>query len=494
MLFASCGFILTFLPAVLAGFALTTRASPIAAKLWLLGASLVFYGWWNPAFVPALLASTAGNATVSRILHRTTLAPAWRRTVLVAALIANLGALCWFRYLSDWLAGLDAWFGTGVTLAAPLVPLGISFFTFTQIGYLLDCYAGAEEPRPVLDYALFVMFFPSLIAGPILTGRAMLPQIATLGTRAPRGDDLMAGSAIFVIGLLKKAVLADPLAETVAHGFAHPGTLTLLPAWTTAASYSLQLYFDFSGYSDMAVGTARLFGLALPWNFASPYQAGSVVAYWQRWHVSLTRFFMASVHAPLTMAILRWRRARGRLTDRAAQRRLGGFLAMLAAPVVMTMALAGVWHGAGLTFLVFGLLHGLYLVVNHAWRVYRPAAPAPRGLRLVGCVALTYLCVLVSSVFFRAATVADAVMLLAGMAGLHGLGSRPEGHDLAALGILIPLYAIVWILPNTQRLVTAGEAGWAWRPHPGWAVVMGGAATVGLLSIGGGAEFLYFQF
>jgi D-alanyl-lipoteichoic acid acyltransferase DltB (MBOAT superfamily) len=495
MSFASCSFILAFLPLALAGFALAVRLSPVAAKLWLIAASLMFYGWWNPAFVPVLLASAAGNAGVSRLLHRPGLAARQRRAVLIAALIANLGALCWFRYLAEWLAGLDAWFGTGVTMAAPLVPLGISFFTFTQIGYLLDCHASTEAPRPLLDYALFVLFFPSLIAGPILTGRVMLPQIETLGRGLPRGQDLAAGSAIFVIGLLKKVVLADPLADTVAQGFAHPETLTLLPAWQVAASYSLQLYFDFSGYSDMAVGTARLFGLSLPWNFASPYRAGSIIAYWQRWHISLTRFFMAALHAPLTMAAIRRRRARGLPTDRAAQRGGRGFLTMLAGPIVVTMVLAGVWHGAGLTFLVFGLLHATYLVINHAWRLYRPAPPAPRGLRLVAGIGLTYLCVLIAAVFFRAPTVPAAWQVLTGMAGGHGVGPVPDAQAVPALGVLVLLYVVVWAMPNTQQIVAEGErAAWSWRPCLGWAMATGCAATIGLLSLGGGAEFLYFQF
>ncbi len=487
MLFASCGFILVFLPASLAGFALACRWSALAAKLWLIAASLLFYGWWNPVFMPCLLASAAFNATLVALLRRAD----HRGLVLGVGIAGNLGALIWCRYLAAWLAGLDAWFGTGLTMAWPLVPLGISFFTFTQIGYLLDCHAGTEPRRPLADYLLFVTFFPSLVAGPILTGRAMMPQIQAVG-RQVRAEDLMAGSAIFLIGLLKKTVLADPLAIQVAQGFAAAETLTLLSAWQTAAAYSLQLYFDFSGYSDMAVGAGRMFGLVLPWNFASPYQARNVIAYWQRWHISLTRFFMVTLHAPLTMAAMRWRRARGLPTDRAAQRSAGGFLSMLAMPLVMTMVLAGVWHGAGTTFLVFGLLHAGYLVANHAWRVYRPEPPSAAWYRHAGAVALTYLSVLVASVFFRAPDLGAAVDVLAGMAGARGVGPAPDARGWADLGTLGALYAIVWFMPNTQRIVS--PAAWSWRPSLGWAMAAGCAATVGLLSIGGSAEFLYFRF
>lgn len=425
-------------------------------------------------------------------LHRAA-TPGPRRLILVGAIASNLGLLVWFRYLTAWLGGLDAILGTGLAFPEPLALLGVSFFTFTQIGYLLDCHAGIEPRRSLADHLLFVTFFPSLIAGPILTAREMMPQIAALDQRGPTFDDMARGAGIFLVGLLKKTLLADPLAPMVAEGHADPAALSLFGAWQVGLGYLLQLYFDFSGYSDMAVGLARMAGLRYPWNFASPYQARSVIDYWQRWHISLTRFFMATLHAPLAMAILRWRRSRGLGVDRAAQRRPAGFLAMHAAPLVVTMALAGVWHGASLTFLVFGLLHALFLSVNHLWRLLRPGPPRG-GWRAAGSVGLTCLCVLVGSVFFRASSVGAAVDLLAGMAGAHGIGPLVlSPRVLAEVTTLSVLLGIVWCAPNTRRIMEDDRV-WSWRPTLPWAVASGIATTLGLLSAGGTAEFLYARF
>lgn len=488
MSFQSHAFLLIFLPLVLAGSAGLRRVAPGLLKPFLIAASLGFYASWQPACLPIFLASVAGARLAAEALHRTD-ATAPRRAILSLAIAANLGLLIWFRYLTDWLAPL------GITLPVVplLIPLGISFFTFTQIGYLLDCHAGIETRRSLTDQILLVAFFPSLIAGPVLTAREMMPQITELERRPPRFEDLAQGSGIFLIGLLKKTLFADPLAPLVAEGHAAPEALGLFGAWQVALSYFLQLYFDFSGYSDMAVGLGRMFGLRLPWNFASPYQARGVIEYWQRWHISLTRFFMASLHAPLAMAILRRRRARGLGVDRAAQRRPAGFLAMHAAPLTVTMALAGIWHGANLTFLVFGLLHAVFLAVNHAWRLYRPI-PSPARWRRVGSVGLTCLCVLVGSVVFRADSVGAALALLAGMAGARGIEPLAlSPRTLAEGATLVVLFAIVWGAPNTRAIMEDGRR-WSWRPSLPWAIASGLATTIGLLSAGGGAEFLYARF
>ncbi|MGE4045885.1 MAG: MBOAT family protein [Acetobacteraceae bacterium] len=498
MLFSSYGFVGVFLPLTLAGFALAGRMGADAARVWLVAASLVFYGWWNVVFLPLLLASVVGNFAIARLIARLPDASAARRRVLVCGIAANLAALAWCRYLPDWLAGLNGWIDTGLRLDDPLVPLGISFFTFTQIGNLLDCAAGIEERRRFLDYLLFVSFFPALIAGPIQTSRETMAQIAERPRWSLSAEDLAVGAGLFLIGLLKKTLLADPLAGTVAAGFADPHGLGLLAAWQVALSWSMQLYFDFSGYSDMAIGLARMVGLRYPLNFNSPYKARSVIEYWQRWHMSLTRFFMASLHAPMTMAMMRRRRARGLRTDRVAQRRPAGFAAMLLLPLCATMALAGVWHGAGLTFLVFGLLHGVFLAVNHAWRLWRPRVGSSALVARMGQVALTYVCVLAGAVIFRAPTLEAAGSVLAGMAGLHG-GSLPaptfKGLEDAA--VLAGLGMLVWAAPNSQQIMGMAQqsaARWQWRPSLPWAMAFGCAGTLGLLSMGGTAEFLYFRF
>lgn len=505
MSFQSYLFLLVFLPLVLAAIAIGRRIAPVLVKPFLIAASLVFLASWQPAGVPIFLASVAANRLAVECLHRAR-DPAIRRAVLTIAIAANLGLLIWFRYLSAWLADLDTVFTTGLTLPDFAVPLGISFFTFTQIGLLLDTHAGIEPRRPLADQVLFVACFPALIAGPVLTAREVMPQLATLGHVRPGFDDWARGGGIFLIGLLKKTLLADPLAPMVAAGHADPAALTLFDAWHVALGYYLQLYFDFSGYSDMAVGLARMLGLHYPWNFNSPYQARSVIAYWQRWHISLTRFFMTTLHAPMAMAILRWRRARGWGVDRAAQRRPVGFLMMHAAPLLLTMALAGIWHGPSLTFLVFGLMHAAFLAVNHGWRLYRagasPSSPGGSSLvdrvgargRAAASIGLTCLCVLVGSVVFRADTVGSALDLLAGMAGLHGVDPIVlTPRAMAGMSTLGLLLAVVWFAPNTRAIMEDGAV-WSWRPTIPWAVACGIVGTVGLLSAGGNAEFLYARF
>ena len=467
MTFSSLPFLLGFLPLVLCGYIVISRLGELWAKSWLILASLLFYIAAAPVFLPLLLFSVAGNILLLRAMHGSLKAPWWA----ALGVSVNLGVLCWFKCTAS-------------------VPLGLSFFTFTQIGCLLHHTAGDTTPPRTRDYALFAAFFPTLIAGPILNPGEMLPQFArTQGWRLT-ADNLAVGSGFFLLGLLKKTVLADPLSGLVSAGFAEPAELTLLAAWQAACGYSLQLYFDFSGYTDMAIGLGWMFGLRLPDNFDRPYRASSVIAYWQRWHMSLTRFLMANIHTPLTLAVLRWRRRHGLGIDQAAQRRPGGFLIMIALPVAVTMALVSLWHGTSVTFLVFGGLHIAYLLVNHAWRLYRgPSLPA------VANVALTYLCVLMASVFFRAASVPDAVAVLAGMMGLHGPGTVSGLHEVVDCLWLAGLYAIVWAAPSTRQLMQPeGPLRFAWRGSPQWAVVMGCGATLGLLAAGGSGEFLYFRF
>ena len=471
MSFSGFPFLLGFLPLTLCGFAVVSRLGQVWAKLWLIGASLLFYAAGACVFLPLLIASVALNFMMLHAIHGSARA-GWLAGLGVAL---NLAVLGWFKYL-----GGDV-----------MPPLGLSFFTFTQIGCLLQHAGGDERPPKALDYALFAAFFPILLAGPILNPREMLPQFARTEGWRLTGDNLSVGSGFFLIGLLKKTLLADPLAPIVAAGFADPAHLTVFPAWQAALSYSLQLYFDFSGYTDMAIGLGWMVGLRLPDNFDRPYCAPSMIEYWQRWHMSLTRFLMSSVHAPLTVAILRRRRLHRRPIDAVAQCSITGFLGMIGLPVAVTMLLVSLWHGATLPFLLFGLLHITFLLVNHAWRLaQRPALPQPLS------IALTYLCVLVGSVVFCAATGADAQSMLAGMAGLHGLGVlQPDAWALADVVWLGSLYAVVWFAPTTRQWLQ-GEARsrFAWAPTPGWAAVMGCGATLGLLAAGGTGEFLYFRF
>ena len=507
MLFNSYVFIFAFLPVSLAGFFALARLGRGIASIWLIAASLVFYGWWNPAFLPLLGVSILGNFGISRILLAMAGRARLQGWVLSGAIALNLAALVYYKYLAAFLGFLLLHGVTDLALADPALPLGISFFTFTQIGYLLDCRgssASVQRGSGWLDYALFVTFFPHLIAGPILHHREIMPQFSVPGNFRPVAENLAVGLGFFTLGLLKKCLLADPTGTVVAPGFAQADTLPLFAAWQVALSYSLQLYFDFSGYSDMAVGLAWMFNLRFPVNFNSPYKARSVIDYWQRWHMTLTRYLTQYLFNPITMALLRARAARGLPIGRAAQGSAAGFSVMLVLPLCVTMGLAGIWHGAGWNFLVFGLLHAFYLSANHAWRIFGPAYRWRSGRwGIVLSVGLTYLAVLVGAVFFRAPSLTAAFDLLAGMTGMHGVGlaipTEPKLQARLALDViwLGLLYAIVWGAPNTQEIM--GEArnrmsALLWRPSLPWAVGFGIAAAFGLLSVGGTGEFLYFQF
>ena len=476
MSFTSLSFLFVFLPGVLAGFAVVSRWGPAPAMGCLILGSLAFYAASNPCWLPVLLASLLANALLGRWIRGTEAKPRTQTAILAGGIALNL-------------------IGMAVGRSLGAVPPGISFIAFTQIGFLLDQRGEGTDPFRPLSYPLLVVFFPHLIAGPILRVRDVSGQFRDPATWRLSGENLAAGSFLFLIGLLKKTLLADPLTTIVAPGFADPASLGLLEAWGTALAWSFHLYFDFSGYSDMAIGLARLFGVRFPVNFASPYKAQSVIDYWQRWHMTLTRFLMSTVYNPLALAVMRWRRARGWPTDRAAQRSLGGFCSMMLAPLVVTMGLAGVWHGAGLTFLVFGLLHAGFLGINHAWRVFRPGVRSGAWQAVIARVTLTYLCVLVGAVIFRAPSMEIAGTLLRGMAGF-GAGHSDAGDAYRTVHALwlAGLGAIVWGMPNTQQIMDGGTAWPRWRPNTSWAVAAGCAASLALLSLGGTGAFVYFQF
>ncbi len=506
MLFSSIVFIFGFLPIALIGFYVCAGAGRVAAGLWLIVASLVFYGWWNPSAVILLLVSVCTNYGVARLILRTEPWPALQSWITAAGVAFNLGALFYYKYLFSIVAFAGRFVPAVHGIDPIILPLGISFFSFTQIGYLIDCKAGITRDRSFLNYTLFVTFFPHLIAGPILHNRDIMPQFEEPRTYRLSLENLSVGLSIFVIGLVKKGLCADPLSDVVMSGYAHTGGIGTLAAWHLAFCYSLQLYFDFSGYSDMAIGLARMMNVRFPQNFNSPYKAQNVIEYWQRWHITLTKFLTSYLYTPIALATMRWRIAHRMGVNRAAQQTVGGFAAMIAVPLLVTMALAGIWHGSGLTFLIFGLLHGAYLCVNHAQRVFYPDRRGSRRLHaaILRCVT-TYLSVLVASVFFRAPSVSAAVDVLAGMAGLHGLQTLPPTFGKLHAGFLAALAAVVWLCPNTQQIMRRHdpvleevEAPYplrlTWGCDLGSALAVGVAAAIGILSLGGTTEFLYFQF
>ena len=510
MLFNSYVFIGIFLPSTLTGFFWSSRLGRRFAGGWLILASLTFYSWWNPAFLPLLLFSIGFNYTFSELISSSEIKPRLQKTLLLLAVGLNLGALFYFKYFYELIQFLATRAGLTLSVDPVVLPLGISFFTFTQIGYLIDVKQHAAKDRGFQNYLLFVTFFPHLIAGPILHNREMMPQFEEKSTYVFSWVNLSVGMTIFIIGLFKKTILADPLSGVVAAGFNNPDALSLVGSWRTVLTYSLQLYFDFSGYSDMAIGLARMFNVRFPLNFDSPLKSQNVIEYWQRWHMTLTRYLNLYLYNPIALGIVRWRAERGLGTKRSDHKKLGGFLSMIALPTFVTMTLIGLWHGAGFQFLFFGLLHAFYLIFNNAMRIFFPKKPGEQvdGWRLtartIRNVLLTYVAVLVGMVFFRAPSLESVWSILGGMVGLHQ-NTAPYPISLAECLWMAVLYLIVWGLPNVQQVMAnfepaigkAAPLRWVWmkwQMNVRWAIVAGATLALSMLAMGGTSEFLYFQF
>ncbi len=505
MLFNSYKFLFAFLPITMLGFHLLGRFGRRPVIAWLSLASLVFYSAFNPVFVLFLLASILINYAVALLISRTP--EASRHRLLYLGVTLNLLALFYFKYLYHLLLALP--FHLNPHPIA--LPLGISFFTFTQISYLVDLAQGQAERQDLLSYLLFVTFFPHLIAGPILHHKEMMPQFSDIRRFALNPHDVALGLTWFLLGLAKKVLLADTLAPTADAAFAHPATLTAASAWTGLIVYSMQLYFDFSGYSDMALGLARIFSIRFPLNFDSPFKATSITEYWQRWHMTLTRYITLYLYNPLLLAVQRYRLRTGRKISRKALATPAGFLAMVAYPTLLTMLLTGIWHGAGLQFLLFGLIHGVYLTANQAWRHVRPSRPNPTGPRRLALMLAVYLQVIFALIFFRSESLPAAFALLKSLAFTHGPGTFSALSD----GVLaFALFPVVWFLPNTQQILGQETTAPAlletptiltdpaptffptlrWSPTLPWAVTLAILFFAVLVELNPHSTFLYFQF
>ena len=496
MLFTSGEFLFVYLPVSLAAFFLIARtAGRFAAALWLSCASLFFYAWWRPEHALLLLASIAANYLFGALILRARQAGnGLARPLLAGAVLANLGILGYFKYANFFVGTVSSLAGTQLGTIDVLLPLGISFFTFTQIAYLVDVHAGKVNERNPLHYVLFVTYYPHLIAGPVLHHAEMMPQFAQSDIYRAALRNLTVGLAFLTMGLAKKILVADTVAPLANDAFSevalHP--IATSSAWLGMLAYSLQIYFDFSGYSDMAVGLSLLIGVRLPYNFNSPYQATNISDFWRRWHITLSRFLRDYLYIALGG------NRHGRL------RRYSNLL--------VTMLLGGLWHGASWTFVVWGGLHGLYLCVHHAWQWVRERVPAHyvptgRGWQAAtrgASVALTLLCVIVAWAFFRATSIESAWSIVASMFG-HGAP--------AAMGSL-PLGAVVWIgvfgaialfAQNSQELIDGRLApaldrlsSKTW--HGELLAALCGALVVGIVLLAliaasrNVTEFIYFNF
>jgi D-alanyl-lipoteichoic acid acyltransferase DltB (MBOAT superfamily) len=366
-------------------------------------ASLFFYGWWDARFVGLLLGSIVFNYGAGYLIgHRFLNKP---KLLTACAIISNLILLGYFKYANFFIENLNHLAGSALMTAEFILPLGISFFTFTQIAFLVDTYQGKVKEYNFIHYTLFVTYFPHLIAGPVLHHKEMMPQFAKPSTYRFSYENLLVGLTIFFIGLFKKVVAADGIAKYASPVFAAHSSgmeLTFLDAWGGALCYTLQLYFDFSGYSDMAIGLSRLFGVTLPLNFHSPYKSVNIIEFWRRWHMTLSHFLRDYLYIPL-----------GGNRKGNVRRHLN---------LLLTMLLGGLWHGAGWTYVLWGGLHGCYLVINHGWQAlhkrfrHKPPAKSLHALSVL----VTFLAVVVAWVVFRADNINTATAILKAMAGMNG--------------------------------------------------------------------------
>ena len=522
MLFNSYPFLFIFLPIALIGYQIAGHFHRRAVVAWLGLASLAFYAYWRPAFLLVLLASIAFNYVAAAFISRRVPTPVSSKVWLWVAITSNLLALCYFKYLFPFLKFATTAVGSSHVWHDAVLPLGISFFTFTQIAYLVDLQQGIATLQDPLSYILFVSFFPHLIAGPILHHKEMMPQFQQQRCYRLSVDDISVGFSWFIMGLGKKVLIADHFAGNAAFAFEATQPLSAVQAWRGVLYYALQLYFDFSGYSDMALGLARMFSIDFPLNFSSPYKASNIIDFWQRWHITLTQYITSYVYSPLQFWISRTRQEAGKKVSRRAQATVEGFAQMIAFPMVTTMFIAGLWHGAGFQFIIYGLLHGTYLSVNHAWNLWRhkrsnPEAPPKslisRTLAHAGSVLLTFVAVVVAQIFFRADSTMDAFHMLHSMIGLSGVhGSALPGEDpskwMSHSLQLIGGFLIVWFLPNTQQILARFKPAlhltpWdlqstpkrlLWRPTLTWAAGLSCLFMLSLIYLQNPSTFLYFQF
>jgi len=516
MLFNSIHFLLLFLPVTLAAFYCATLVSQGLAKIVLIVASIIFYTVWMPANLWVLLGSTVVTYLLALgiLLEHDRGRPERRKLLLVIGLVFNLLLLGYFKYTPFLVETANEVFSLSRTIPRIVLPLGISFFTFQKIAFLIDVYDRQVGKVSFLDYCLFVFFFPQLIAGPIVHHREIIPQLEkrSFGVKEV---ELYTGITLLVIGLAKKVLIADTLAGTQIAGFqalAQGNAIGFGGAWMTMLSATLQIYFDFSGYSDMAVGLALMFGIRLPLNFNSPFKASNLVELWARWHMSLTRFLTAYIYNPIVMAVSRRWAASGRPLPKKGRVTVAGYFAIIAFPTVATMVLAGIWHGAGFQFLMFGLLNGVMMAICHGWRQFVQArgwAGNEPGFTKPMAVVATFIAFLFTLVFFKAPSLSVGIQMVANMLGQHSVSTTVNILDIGLIAILL---GVVWFLPNSQEIVALStqkrpaalssgiqanlQRYLTWQPSAGWAMAMGTLGFVSLIGIVIGREspFLYFQF
>jgi D-alanyl-lipoteichoic acid acyltransferase DltB (MBOAT superfamily) len=504
MVFSSYQFMFVFLPLTYLAFILVFRFAGWQGAVHVLAAaSLAFYAMWGWKLFAVLVVSLAFNYLMSQRIADHHDDKAGARRLMLTGIAANLSLLGYLKYTNFFVDMVNQAAGTGFGHLDLLVPVGVSFYTFIQIGCLVDAYNGQLVRGNFSRYVVFGAFFPCVTAGPLVLQHEIMQQLDGRVDRAFDLRRLVAGLTMFGMGLFKKVAMADtiaPYANTVFDGVTAGAPADFITAWVGATCYALQLYFDFSGYCDMALGVAFIFGIRLPLNFDSPFKASNISDFWRRWHMTMTRFFTTYIYTGLAMNGMR-----------ATMERRGGrvekFLRTAALPSIFTFLVAGVWHGAGWNMALYGLLHGVAIAICLGWREFaRIQLPYVVGWGLTMSVVISAL------VIFRAPDLATAATLLGNMWGLGGftaLGTQALNFDIEnAISMIVLFGAVVLLLPNTQQIlhndwvssdakpsVAAIEAGLlAWRPALVSSCAMAFAYTVSFTTMGSGGTFLYYQF
>ena len=486
MLFNSYEYIFLFLPITFfVYFFLLHKRLVIGAKGFLVFASLFFYSWWNIAYLPIILSSMFFNYIIGNSLNDNySKVKVEKKVILTIGIIANLSLLGYFKYADFFIENFNLAFDGSMPLLHLALPLAISFFTFQQIAYLVDSYRKETAEYDFLNYAMFVTFFPQLIAGPIVHHKEMMPQFASKWNMVKNYKNIALGLFIFSIGLFKKVVIADTFAVWATKGFDHAEVLTLFEAWVTSLSYTFQLYFDFSGYTDMAIGAALLFNIKLPINFNSPYKAKDIQDFWRRWHITLSRFLRDYIYIPL---------GGNRISSFRTYNNL-----------LITFILGGLWHGAGWTFIFWGFLHGAALVVHRIWKQL--------GFTMNSILAwfITFNFVNIAWVFFRAKEWDDAIKVLKGMFGFSGvvisdkslaklsfmqdyISSNPELFGRLIYGstpfsmLLLAIFIVTYFKNSNQYKDN-------FRPSYKWLLLIVVIDIYTILNLSKVSEFLYFNF
>ncbi|MDD3475876.1 MAG: MBOAT family protein [Sulfurimonas sp.] len=488
MLFNSYEFIFAFLPITFfIYFYLNSKRLTVASKGFLVFSSLFFYSWWNVAYLPLILSSMLFNYSIGNSLNKDTherKKSFSKKSILIFGIAANLFLLGYFKYADFFIENLNLLSGSEIPLMDLFLPLAISFFTFQQIAYLVDSYRAETKEYDFLNYALFVTFFPQLIAGPIVHHKEMMPQFANKWNALKNYKNITLGVFIFSIGLFKKVVIADTFAVWATAGFDTATTLNLFEAWATSLSYTFQLYFDFSGYTDMAIGAALLFNIKLPINFNSPYKAVNIQDFWRRWHITLSRFLREYVYIPL------------------GGNKKGEFRTY--SNLMATFIIGGLWHGAGWTFIFWGLLHGVALVIYRAW--------SKLGFKMWRWFAwfLTFNFINIAWVFFRAKEWQDAIKVLSSMFSLtyvilpeklenklaflnqYGIEfdkwtTNINGSNWTAIWIIFGFYLILLFKNSMEKKET-------FMPSIKNSCIFIIAFTISFYKLSGYSEFLYFRF